>query len=238
MLTFRVLMVTALLGASLPSARAATIAVVNPGFESVALAEETSSAFANSGTTAISGWSIFDLGGGGGGQTLNPGPASAAFPGGAVPEGNNTALAQSAIVQQALGTVLTTGTYSLSIRFGNPADRDDMATPSSFQLFSVPTGNVIFARVGIAFAGIADGTFADFSASTEIMAGNVNLGDQIGIKIVTGSPTVPGGTYYAFDDVRLTLDEPSRVVPVPAAWAMFCGGVGLLGLRLRKRAAG
>lgn len=226
---------SASVGAGLwPAAHAATIAVTNPGFEAPAVVEGVAT-FATSGTVAIQGWTIFDLGGGGGGGIYNPPAGDAGFPTGAVPDGNNFGYAQSAIVQQSLGVPLAPGHYMLSIRFGNPADRIDMSGPVGFQLFSVPTGNVILSRVGITFVGIPNGTFVDFSASADIFAGNVNLGSEIGIKVVTDSPIFPSGPYYAFDDVRLTVDPLSLAVPLPAGWALFCGGLGLLALRGHRR---
>ena len=251
----------ALLGLSIPSAYAATVSIVNAGFEHPA---------AGSVSVVPHGWDLYDpdlIAGPGTESTgyYNPGEVNDAddFYGVNVPapEGHNAAWIQlytgfgssSVGIEQTLASILMPNSqYILSVEIGNLKTTTSPRSGNFFDMTGFPGytiqllagGNVIAdaAEVGStdpADAGITEGFFSLVSLSLTTGATDAYLYERLGIRLINNNDIDLSGlnrwsAEVDFDDVQLSVNP----VPVPAAiWLFGTALIGLVGFGKRRKSA-
>lgn len=198
------------------AASAASLTVVNPGFDADVLADGQ---FSCNGTIGFTGWNSFNSGCGTG--LLNP--DSTMFPGGVAPSQNNVAYHNGpAGFWQALTDTYQAGnTYTFALLVGQRLDVGFGGYTIELRAGS-GTGALLASTTNAVSPGA--GTFLPTSVSYLVGTGNAVIGQQIAV-VFRGI-----GTQTSFDNV--TVD--SSAVPEPGTYAMV-GGAALLALLRRKR---
>ncbi|MGE0483049.1 MAG: hypothetical protein AB7Q81_02820 [Gammaproteobacteria bacterium] len=233
----------AVLALAAGSAQAASVAVVNAGFEDLyggIDVPETAFPAGNNGAAAPNGWSAFGaVGGDAYIGVLNPGTVF--FVSGAS-EGDNVALlyfdnnvggAEFGIEQTLTTTLTAATTYTLQVDIGNIRTGTAQVAPwdglGEYDLDGFPgyrvelrAGNEVLASdLNTLLPG--EGEFLTTTLQVTIGAGHAALGDNLVIRLVnlnlsTGATATTRGLEVDFDDVRLDASP----VPLPsAAWLLL-----------------
>jgi len=242
-----------MLGLSIPSAYAATVSIVNAGFED---------GDDDSATGPPNGWELYDPSGIAVSYSLgyyNPDGINNAddFYYGLPPEGDSVAwvLLDSdfgsgpvGIEQTLVSILMPNSQYNLSVEIGNPKTATSPRSGNFFDMTGFPGytiqllagGNVIAEDVNTQAAGIAEGYFSEASLSFATGATDAYLGEKLGIRLINNNSidlSALDPTWTAevdFDDVRLSVSA----VPVPAAiWLFGTALIGLVGFGKRRKAA-
>lgn len=204
----------ALLGIISKSAIAASVSIVNPSFESFALADGT---FTNNGV-GLSGF----------GWSVSAGPFVGVFNPSSeftsIPDGQNTAYSHGPLIAQILSSTLTANTrYSLQVSVGD-------ANNIGFGGYSVQlvAGGSVLAEDNNTLLP-PDGGFVTSSVAFTALSGDPRIGLALEIRLLTFSSDA---TETNFDNVRLDAS------PVPESRPALLLGLGLTALavfRLRFR---
>lgn len=216
--------------ASTQVASAAAISIANASFESPALTNgETTDNTVPDWTSIVSNTCSPECYG-----VFNPAVGFSELPSGTVPDGNNALYMASGFanvpVTQTLAATLQAGTYMLTLNIGNPADRRDNAQ-FGFALGVAGSSSKYASFLSTDMSVIPNGTFAEFSASSTIPAGNIDIGRTLAILLYGPAGQGVGEPVVFFDNIRLT------VVPVPLPGSGALLALGLASVRLYARRA-
>ena len=239
-----------------PKANAASLTIVNAGFETPVLQEGGFTFEGSPYTGAVPGWQVYDPDGIIASFTNPTGdfagvglynPLVTTSPG-AAPEGNNIAyiylptyapdLVQIgsgvAGLSQILSSTLAANTlYTLKVDIGN-IDFDtspvDYSGFPGYEVQLVAGGNVLATENAL---NPADGTFATSVLSFLAPANSSNLGDALEIRLINRNAAP--GTEVLFDNVR--LDATSVPEPASVLGLLAFGAIGATLTRKKKPAA-
>lgn len=195
---------------------AASLPIVNAGFESPALSD---TAFTSN---TIPGWNGTDTS-----AIWNFGaynPPTGYFPEQA-PEGSNVAYIERGAIYQILSSVLNADTdYKLNVFVG-----DSLVDPLPGFAVQLRAGGEILAET----TGPAplDGSFQLITLDYHASAANPSIGQELEIWFIESAFDKSSEAY--FDNV--ILDAVVSTVPEPETYAMLLAGLGLLGFMARRR---
>ncbi len=201
------LFVPLLLLSSTGVASATAISVLNPGFESVTLANP-----GDYSSTNIPGW-VTNI------NSSTFRPQTSDYPGG-IPEGLNVAAVTNGdLTYQTLSATLTADTtYTLLVDVGN--------RPGFFHCYTVSLSAGSAVLVSDSSLSPAAGTFLTTTLSYYAAPGNADLGQAL--KITLGDSGVSGQVNY--DNVRLD----AVTGPEPASFVSFGSGIAALFMFRRR----
>lgn len=201
--------------------QAASVNLVNPGFEDPLLANGVWT------IGTVPGWSVIKPPSGPDAGVYNP-PAHIFQS--AVPEGNQIAFSNGATLSQILseqimGNTRYTLDVSVGMRLDAPLDGYEIQLLAAGNLLASLSSNISAHNAPIPGAG----RFVD--ASLTYLSGTSYLGENLEIRLMSS------GVQAIFDDVRLDGTAVNvSAVPLPAGFLLFGSGIlSLIGAANRKR---